>query len=261
VQNVEYIVRHWYGGRVQGDPIAVLDAAYDVDASARLWLRRLVEAVQPLLGAGLGALGYTWDARGEKVEVRAYASSDCPIPAALGRRLVAVATANYVRGWLAMPFGTASSIPGWDAPRQREIRTMLSAYGCHDVLSLNAKARERRGCIVAFPLRASIRLPERDRAHWARIAAHIAVGYRLRARLAEARELAPKVRARQGPESLSDREREVLTLAAMQRSNKLIAYELGLSDSTVRVLLTRACRKLGARSRAEAIERWRGFTV
>lgn len=55
---------------------------------------------------------------------------------------------------------------------------------------------------------------------------------------------------------LSEREHEVLTQAHMGHTNKVIAYELGLSDSTVRVLLHRAARKLGASTRNEAIARF-----
>ena len=56
---------------------------------------------------------------------------------------------------------------------------------------------------------------------------------------------------------LAPRERAVLAAAAAGQHDKLIAYDLGLADSTVRVLLLRAKRKLGARSRAEAVARFR----
>lgn len=55
---------------------------------------------------------------------------------------------------------------------------------------------------------------------------------------------------------LSEREHAVLTQAHMGHSNKVIAYELGLSDSTVRVLLHRAARKLGASTRQDMIARF-----
>jgi DNA-binding NarL/FixJ family response regulator len=58
-----------------------------------------------------------------------------------------------------------------------------------------------------------------------------------------------------GPRALSVRERQVASLAALGRSNKLIAYELGLAHSTVRVLIARAGQKIGAHSRAELIAR------
>jgi DNA-binding CsgD family transcriptional regulator len=60
-----------------------------------------------------------------------------------------------------------------------------------------------------------------------------------------------------GPDVLSTREQQVLSAAAAGRSNKLIAYELGLSDSTVRVLLARAAKKLRVRTRAELIALFR----
>ncbi|HVW28816.1 MAG TPA: helix-turn-helix transcriptional regulator [Polyangiaceae bacterium] len=59
-----------------------------------------------------------------------------------------------------------------------------------------------------------------------------------------------------GALELSPRERQVLTLAAQARSNKEIAHALGLAHSTVRVLFTRAARKLGASSRAQLLERF-----
>jgi DNA-binding CsgD family transcriptional regulator len=49
---------------------------------------------------------------------------------------------------------------------------------------------------------------------------------------------------------LTDRERQVVLQAALGFSNKQIAYALGISHSTVRVLVARAAARIGARSRA-----------
>lgn len=57
-----------------------------------------------------------------------------------------------------------------------------------------------------------------------------------------------------GPTALSDRERQVLGYARLGHHNKLIAYELGIKDSTVRVLMSRAMAKLGVRSRDEMLK-------
>ena len=56
---------------------------------------------------------------------------------------------------------------------------------------------------------------------------------------------------------LSRREREAVSRAALGETNKVIAFELGVSASTVGVLLHRAARKLGVRTRAELVERFR----
>lgn len=55
---------------------------------------------------------------------------------------------------------------------------------------------------------------------------------------------------------LSEREHQVMTQAHLGHTDKVIAYELGLSASTVRVLLHRAARKLGAPTRKEALARF-----
>jgi DNA-binding NarL/FixJ family response regulator len=52
---------------------------------------------------------------------------------------------------------------------------------------------------------------------------------------------------------LTDRERQVVLQAALGFSNKEIAYALGVSDSTVRVLMARAARRIGVRTRAELL--------
>jgi DNA-binding CsgD family transcriptional regulator len=59
------------------------------------------------------------------------------------------------------------------------------------------------------------------------------------------------------PNVLSPRERQALGFAALGDSNKLVAYELGISASTVGVLLFRAAQKLGCHSRAELLQRFR----
>jgi DNA-binding CsgD family transcriptional regulator len=48
---------------------------------------------------------------------------------------------------------------------------------------------------------------------------------------------------------LSDRERQVVAYLAIRQSTKEIAYALGISDATVRVLLARAAVKLGVKTR------------
>lgn len=59
---------------------------------------------------------------------------------------------------------------------------------------------------------------------------------------------------------LSEREHQVMTQAHLGHSDKVIAYELGLAVSTVRVLLHRAVQKLGAATRKEALTRFAATT-
>jgi DNA-binding CsgD family transcriptional regulator len=55
------------------------------------------------------------------------------------------------------------------------------------------------------------------------------------------------------PRALSERERSVAHLAALGKTNKLIAYELGLSSSTIATHLSAALRKLGLESRTQLV--------
>jgi DNA-binding CsgD family transcriptional regulator len=59
-----------------------------------------------------------------------------------------------------------------------------------------------------------------------------------------------------GSNSLTDRERQVVAFAVLGHHNKLIAYNLGISHSTVRVLIARAASKLQAHSRPELLRRY-----
>jgi DNA-binding CsgD family transcriptional regulator len=59
-----------------------------------------------------------------------------------------------------------------------------------------------------------------------------------------------------GVRALSPREREVLTRALEGSDNKVIAYDLGISHATVRVLMARAASKLGVRTRSELVAKF-----
>ncbi len=57
--------------------------------------------------------------------------------------------------------------------------------------------------------------------------------------------------------SLTARERDAARLASTGASIKEVGHQMGISDSTVRVLLLRASRKLGAVDRADLIHKLR----
>ena len=63
-----------------------------------------------------------------------------------------------------------------------------------------------------------------------------------------------------GPKLLSQREKQVLSAMAVGQSQKAVAYELGISPSSVRVLLARARAKLGVKTNEELLARFRTET-
>jgi DNA-binding CsgD family transcriptional regulator len=60
-----------------------------------------------------------------------------------------------------------------------------------------------------------------------------------------------------GPGVLSPRERQALAIAVHGDTNKVIAFKMGISASTVGVFLHRAAQKLGSRTRPELLARFR----
>jgi two-component system response regulator DesR len=60
----------------------------------------------------------------------------------------------------------------------------------------------------------------------------------------------------EGSAPLTRRQREVLGAFARGLLTKEIARELGVSEATVKTHLARACERLGARTRAQAVARY-----
>jgi DNA-binding NarL/FixJ family response regulator len=61
--------------------------------------------------------------------------------------------------------------------------------------------------------------------------------------------------------ALTPRESEVIAELQLGHSNKVIALNLGMSENTVKMHIQHLMRKLGARTRTEAVFRWAGGSV
>lgn len=59
-----------------------------------------------------------------------------------------------------------------------------------------------------------------------------------------------------GADALTARQRQVLAALSRGRQTKEIARDLGVSEGTVKTHLARACERLGAANRAEAVARY-----
>jgi DNA-binding CsgD family transcriptional regulator len=63
------------------------------------------------------------------------------------------------------------------------------------------------------------------------------------------------------PRGLTEREMQVVALVLSGQTNKLIAYNLGLSKGRISGLLRSAMRKLGAHTRAQLVAKFRDFSA
>jgi DNA-binding NarL/FixJ family response regulator/tetratricopeptide (TPR) repeat protein len=140
---------------------------------------------------------------------------------------------------------------GSDAPDADELRTLwqqtVDAFGYGNVVE-TTRAQVR----LAGVLRATGHAAEAEQhARLAREAARRMGAIPLLHELGVA-ERDTAARTSGQPESLTAREREVLTLVAAGRTNRQIGQQLYISDKTVSVHVSNLLAKLGARSRTEA---------
>ena len=167
-------------------------------------------------------------------------------------------------------------------PQADELGRLLGEGAARDLLILSAGTEERR-FVVAAPFPSVIEIHEERLLQWHRLAVHFGVALRLRVmhsteadstantsqlwrdlldgnvQLVESftaddrcvlvlQRTAP---GQAGRRALSNRERQVVTLAARGMANKAIGYELDLSTSTVGSHLKSGLDKLGIASRVE----------
>jgi DNA-binding NarL/FixJ family response regulator len=71
--------------------------------------------------------------------------------------------------------------------------------------------------------------------------------------ICEAVAIEKKVASNKGSASLTPQQTEVLLRISAAKPNKQIAYELGISETTVKAHATNIYRRLGVRNRAEAL--------
>ncbi len=235
--------------------VEVVEAAYDVVADDELWLRGLLEAVQPELDGGFGVGAQLVDASVPE-NYRTSSLVARGIPDSLMKALlicVPTLTADQVRAlFYGGPVATMVSACGadiFDGPLQQE--HLVAALGVHDILGVNAMDPTGRGCnIAASRAQATTTLPPAFVRTWSRIASHIAAGLRLRrGPVAPGNDLAA------GAE------------AVLSPSGKTVHAEEPASSREARAALKDAAlavdraRRLAKRDPEEAIALWRGLVA
>ncbi|NVB85609.1 MAG: helix-turn-helix transcriptional regulator [Kofleriaceae bacterium] len=324
--------------RYPANPIDVVEAAYELDRADRDWLKNLVTHLRPLVDCGLGVMAYEVDMQrsaptASSLEVQGMSVADAA-------QLIAIGAAGRDSGGVAPTHLEPESLGTMLQTTKRILGSTTSPTtaafaqkGVADAIAFRAvQPAGGPGISVLGPSPREVRIDQRARRLWARVAAHISAAHRLRrahreapdadvevvctpdgriddargegttssarsavrdAVLRQERSRGPARRedpaeateawtalvegrwslvdrferggrryivARRNehplsdPRALSQRERAVVHLVALGKSNKLVAYELGLTESTVATHLQAAMRKLGARTRVDLIQ-------
>jgi DNA-binding CsgD family transcriptional regulator len=218
-----------------------------------------------LVGIRLGALGVALCAELAEQATRRRADGERRAAVEEGERLAAHArdTARYGRprtgalgpegkAWLARTEAELARLRGENSPALW--RAAVDAFGYGTVYE-QALCRWRLG-------EALLRADDREGAAEAlRAAAEVAERLRARPLLDAVRRLARRGRLalgdgpvpREALDPFTPRERSVLSLVALGRTNRQVGEELYISEKTVSVHLSRIMAKLGASRRAEAV--------
>lgn len=162
----------------------IVDVAYDLDVDDELWLDGFTREIRTHMDQGFGLYAYVYDLSDPAhFKPRTIHFQGCsPAIQRFAHAAVAATTPDIVRDVL-LPHaaGTSSDVLG--RRRLAEVYARMAVDTPADTLALNAVDPTGVGCLVVAPLRAMTRLPARQRWSWARMAAHLAGGHRLRRRL------------------------------------------------------------------------------
>ena len=343
---------------MNGDLISVTEAAYRFEPDDTAWLRGLLDAARVPLDAGFGVLGYFIDA-GDLANVRATSPivvgappgseeivsqifDALRLPASEQRELGLLqppdtAEELYARSHTVVSASQVTGAAAWSAIPG--VQRWLHPLGIRDFVVIKTVDLDRRGFVLAAPV-SNMTTPDAELVtQWARVAAHMAAGDRVRRAMIRSRATSPldgaeailhpdgriehaegaatepagraalramalSIEQARGPMrretdsalslwtalvegrwtllehfdrggrrylvarrneprvrgtlALSPREEQVAGYATLGHPVKLIAYELGLSSSTVSEHLASAMEKLGIETRAELAKVWAG---
>jgi len=319
------------------NPIDVVEAAYDLDASDDAWLHGVATAVRPLIDGGHGMISYVFDATMPPNMLNAKPLLFDLDPDSVGdMRKWAASNPTFTKfvhfnndgllGMVDLCKRAGIIIDDWP-----EMRDYYTRVGVNDYAALQTIEPGGSGVVFAAGQSDVRTFDARSRRLWNRVTAHIAAGRRLRSGIAKqsateeavlkpsgtvehaegdgtaktAREAlreavlrAERARGKQrktdpdgateawtamvagrwtlvdrferggrryvvarrnehslpDPRALTNRERAIAHLAGLGKANKLIAYELGLSESTVGSHLHQVMRKLGVKTRVDLMQ-------
>ena len=217
--------------------------------------RRARSWAEPVLATGLGLLTYTFAAdpeTGPKVlEVTVRGSYGRELWESARNMLAEQGTKAMVgfHTQVGLLSGITSPPPVADPGFvQRHLRRVGVVDDGVDILGVIGADSSGQGVLLAALVPRGWQLKPAFRERWRAITSHLASGRRTRFLVAKPNPPRPPA-----VPQLTPRERAVVALAVLGRSNKLIAYELGLSLSSVGTYLQRAQRRLGVSSRAALI--------
>jgi DNA-binding CsgD family transcriptional regulator len=232
---------------------AFLEAAYQWDLDDHDWLGRVGEAAGAVWGSPLLSFALLYQDGGPcgpTLICAPWVKAD----SSFREQLIRVLLPSRPGGLELRDAGPAGYGLSAGVTRE-ELRRLLAERAVPDIFFLHGRGPEG-GCFIGLGARRTILGPQ-EAGLLRRLANHLSSACGGRRRLRALRDggpaMLPDRAERHGLGLLTQREHQVVLGAASGKSTKEIAYDLGISASTARVLLGRACSRLGVRSREQLL--------
>jgi DNA-binding NarL/FixJ family response regulator len=212
------------------------------EADDQTWLTGIATALEEHAGEGLGCVGSVYR---PGAPVLTFDVVGHGLPNGLTPDAIFEATQHTAPAFVRYVYGEISctTIPEISTDCEREYHRCVFDWGIRDTVCINARGPGLRGAAILLHRRRR-RLGRGERAWFVELSALLEIAFRVR--------LEKKARAHPLA-GLSSRERAVVLALGPDLLNKEIGAALGISASTVGVLLYRAAKKLGTRSRQQLL--------
>jgi len=170
-----------------GDPIDLIEAAYDLDAGPQAWLDRLAELANERMGEGLGLMAFRYEVSPEHRmrigEMRGLGMPD-GVPDMMRGSLEGLPPGYVERTFVRCECTTQSEVTDPEVvERNRPAREAMAAFGWRDIAMVGGMDPCGNGIYLGAWLPREKRLPERVRTRWCRVAVHLVTAQRLRRRV------------------------------------------------------------------------------
>jgi DNA-binding CsgD family transcriptional regulator len=169
--------------------LSIVEATYSLEASATAWLEALAEATRLVLDQGLGVFAFVYDATSDDwIRIEAATSAELSDEFRDAAFNVTGMPASEIRT-LARGYRTKSVTSAIDfctsMPHHLAHYTrVLPSFGCKDLLFFNGIDPSARSVTLVIPQVHEVKLRRRQSTHFARLAAHLGAGFRVRQQLA-----------------------------------------------------------------------------
>jgi DNA-binding CsgD family transcriptional regulator len=174
---------------VRADPIAVVEAVYELEADTSRWLGHILDQARPCLdqGAGVAATIYRLNEGPDQATIASRGMSDAVLGALVHASVGNPDSHRIVGG--GVPFATTTEtleklgLTSQGARSHSSLVNFFHPLHVRDVLRLRAPEVADLTVLVVAPMR-GLRRPSRpERSLWNRVAAHLGAGARLRGAL------------------------------------------------------------------------------